>query len=81
MKHVILATAAAVLLLSIASASELGTKIAMGPTSAAHFPTNQPRGTSSPSCTLPDNECPPGHKALGHMYKAHKPPHRKHSQD
>jgi hypothetical protein len=57
MRHVVLATAAAVLLSGTASAREPGMDIAMGPTSAAHFPTNQPRDNSSPDCTLPDAQC------------------------
>jgi hypothetical protein len=81
MRHVILVAATAVLLSGAASAREPGIEIAMGPTSAAHFPTNQPRGNSSPDCTLPDAQCPPAHKTPRHLYRAHKPPRHTHFHD
>ena len=81
MRHVIRVTAAVVLLSAAASAREPGMDIAMGPTSAPHFPTNQPRGNSSPDCTLQDAQCPPAHKTPRYLYKAHKPPCHTHFHD
>jgi hypothetical protein len=80
MRHVVLATAAAVLLSGTASAREPGMDIAMGPTSAAHFPTNQPHGNSL-DCTLPNAQCPPAHKTRRHSYKTRKPPRHAHFHD
>ena len=72
MRHVILATAAAVMLSSAVSARELRMEIAMGPTSAPHLPLNQPRGNPSPDCTVPYYQCPSAHKTPRHLHKTSK---------
>ena len=62
MRHLILAAAAVAMLSSVVSAREPAMKIAMGPTSAAHFPINQQRGTPFTDCTLPHDQCPSPHR-------------------
>jgi hypothetical protein len=81
MRHVIVVTAAVLLLSAAASAREPGMETAMGPTSAAHFPINQPRGNPSPNCTLLDDRCSTTPKSPRHLYKAHKPPRHTHFHD
>jgi hypothetical protein len=81
MRHVILATAAVVMLSGSVSATEPRLEIAMGPTSAAHFPTNQPRGNPSPDCTLPYDQCPSARKTRRHLHKTPKHSRHKHFGD
>jgi hypothetical protein len=81
MKHVIVATAAAVILSGAASARDSGVETAMGPTSAAHFPSGQPRGNPAPDCSLPYDQCPEDHRAPKHRYKTPKHPRHGHSRD
>jgi hypothetical protein len=82
MRHVILAAAAAVMLSGSVSAHEPATEIAMGPTSAAHFPINQPRGNPSPDCSPPyDHQCPKAHGTPKYWHKSPKHRRHKHSQD
>jgi hypothetical protein len=76
MRHVILATAAAVMLSGAVSAREPGMEIAMGPTSAAHFPINQPRSNPAPDCSLPYDQCPKAHGTPKYLHRA--PKHRRH---
>ena len=76
MRYLIFAAVAAVMVSASAGARELGTKIAMGPTSAAHLPSGQQRGNPSPDCPLPYDQCPDAHKKP--KYRHTKPKHSYH---
>jgi hypothetical protein len=80
MRHVILATTAAVMLSGTVGARESGIEIAMGPTSAAHFPINQPRGNPAADCLLPYEQCPKAHGTTKYRPKNPKHPRYKHSR-
>jgi hypothetical protein len=78
---IVAAAAAAIMVFGSAHTQELGAKIAMGPTSAAHFPSGQQRSSPSPSCKLPDDKCHTAHNRSKHRHTKPKHPHGKHFKD
>jgi len=81
MTRIILATAAAVLFSAAANAREPRMELAMGPTSAAHLPTNPPRGNAPPDCTLAYDQCPEGRGVPKYPYKTPKHPRHQHHRN